>query len=547
MPMNPSGPISLGGATVGQSINLEVGQPATSTVSLNDTLVRTLANIPTLNTTITIPVDFWGKSISDAWFMTLQAPASILKVQNIQFDSSDNLIFSYFVSGTSCYANISPTGTVNASVNYNAPGTPNTQVNSSYIDANNPSSVRFIGLMQRLPSPTPTVSVRGFTGTLTTSTGAITSFTELQGTGFPVVNTAFDRVFTFANGNFVASGASTGGPGRSNHFLYNPSFAIIQEMGVSGYNGPPQTSSVWRTFSYNNSEKTRATLTGWFKRAGPSTAPVQGAYVMIDMNQDGTLNWGFRSLENGINPISSFTINPVTGGFSHNEYNASYNFFANVSAQGDIYTNANPSNALINNFITRFNKTTGAAEETVGTLSSPGTLTTSNEIFNNQSSDLDDNNNVSCITTLGHVTPSPANATSALRYFKINSPINNTYSAQFNSSSSPFVPANFTFEGQKVATYKGYNYIVIRRGSNGTIGILKIKSDGSSLASGLNVTAPNGFNVQLNPISNISLFSQTIFPINTPATLTTSPNPINIIPSSSSSFAYSLTVTKNNI
>lgn len=45
MVMNASGPISLGGSTVGQSINLEVLKSGTSTVSLNDEDVRYLANI----------------------------------------------------------------------------------------------------------------------------------------------------------------------------------------------------------------------------------------------------------------------------------------------------------------------------------------------------------------------------------------------------------------------------------------------------------------------------------------------------------------------
>jgi hypothetical protein len=45
MPLNSSGPISLGGATTGQSINLELGQSATAQISLNDTNVRTLAGV----------------------------------------------------------------------------------------------------------------------------------------------------------------------------------------------------------------------------------------------------------------------------------------------------------------------------------------------------------------------------------------------------------------------------------------------------------------------------------------------------------------------
>jgi hypothetical protein len=46
MPLNASGPISLAGATVGQSIALELGRAATTTTSLNETAVRSLLGVP---------------------------------------------------------------------------------------------------------------------------------------------------------------------------------------------------------------------------------------------------------------------------------------------------------------------------------------------------------------------------------------------------------------------------------------------------------------------------------------------------------------------
>lgn len=61
MALNGSGPISLGGATSGQSINLELGQSATATVSLNDANVRSLAGVS--SGAIAMPADFWGKSL----------------------------------------------------------------------------------------------------------------------------------------------------------------------------------------------------------------------------------------------------------------------------------------------------------------------------------------------------------------------------------------------------------------------------------------------------------------------------------------------------
>jgi hypothetical protein len=46
MPLNSSGPISLAGSTVGQSIALELGRAATTTTSLNETAVRSLLGVP---------------------------------------------------------------------------------------------------------------------------------------------------------------------------------------------------------------------------------------------------------------------------------------------------------------------------------------------------------------------------------------------------------------------------------------------------------------------------------------------------------------------
>ena len=60
MALNPSGAISLGGSTTGQSIAVELGQSATATISLNDTNVRTLAQVA--SGVIVMPTNFWGKS-----------------------------------------------------------------------------------------------------------------------------------------------------------------------------------------------------------------------------------------------------------------------------------------------------------------------------------------------------------------------------------------------------------------------------------------------------------------------------------------------------
>lgn len=60
MPLNLSGPISLAGSTVGQSIAVELGLSASGNISLNQTNVRTLAGVP--SGAIVMPTNFYGKS-----------------------------------------------------------------------------------------------------------------------------------------------------------------------------------------------------------------------------------------------------------------------------------------------------------------------------------------------------------------------------------------------------------------------------------------------------------------------------------------------------
>lgn len=60
MPLNASGAISLGGATAGQSVALELTLGATTQISLDDAGVRTLSGVA--SGAITIPTNFHGKS-----------------------------------------------------------------------------------------------------------------------------------------------------------------------------------------------------------------------------------------------------------------------------------------------------------------------------------------------------------------------------------------------------------------------------------------------------------------------------------------------------
>lgn len=63
MALNNTGPISLAGATTGQSIALEVGQTATQQITFQTTTVRTLSNT-TSGSVVIMPTNFYGRSLA---------------------------------------------------------------------------------------------------------------------------------------------------------------------------------------------------------------------------------------------------------------------------------------------------------------------------------------------------------------------------------------------------------------------------------------------------------------------------------------------------
>jgi hypothetical protein len=74
MALNSSGQISMGGSTSGQSINLELGRPATQAINLNESEVRSLAGVPTGAISLN---NFYGKSSAEEWIQTnSQVPLS---------------------------------------------------------------------------------------------------------------------------------------------------------------------------------------------------------------------------------------------------------------------------------------------------------------------------------------------------------------------------------------------------------------------------------------------------------------------------------------
>jgi hypothetical protein len=97
MALNPSGAISLGGPTTGQSIAVELGLSPTASISLNKTEVRTLAQVP--SGAITMPGDFWGKSSAGTQkaifgFGNVPVPAPLTKTNTINLVSNTGVVAS---------------------------------------------------------------------------------------------------------------------------------------------------------------------------------------------------------------------------------------------------------------------------------------------------------------------------------------------------------------------------------------------------------------------------------------------------------------------
>ena len=73
MTLNASGPLSFGGATTGQSINLELGVSATALASINSTSFRTLAGVASGQISVS---SFYGKSNAYGWVTYLGSSSS---------------------------------------------------------------------------------------------------------------------------------------------------------------------------------------------------------------------------------------------------------------------------------------------------------------------------------------------------------------------------------------------------------------------------------------------------------------------------------------
>lgn len=280
MPLNTSGPISLGGATAGQSINLELSQPATSTVALNDTNVRTLAGVPGISTQIVMPTDFYGKPIASGYALWVRTTpnrnmasgsfANVLKTADdfiIQFTNRgfSNWLNGQYVAAETATVRVNETsGNIVWSDQYtygnlpnvpgpSAPGTTLFQDSYQGIDPTGSSIIHYDTFSSTRPPVSPVSNWFACTKIIKNfSNGVATSFNMAPNQ----FGKSFGKGFNYANGNTILTWSGQGTGGTANYIesptgtvIGNPvRFSPVASPGGSG-------SNIARAFYANNTTK----------------------------------------------------------------------------------------------------------------------------------------------------------------------------------------------------------------------------------------------------------------------------------------------------
>lgn len=157
MTLNASGPLSLGGSTTGQSINLELGVSATALASIDSTSFRTLAGVASGQISIS---NFYGKSSSTAFILYLGTSGTALtKVSFYNGWRVNNLGIMAFNTGDS------------SRVQYiNATGT-SLIASKDYANGNYSTKIMYMGFQNKWPSSTDyfATSQQGYRGQIYSS------------------------------------------------------------------------------------------------------------------------------------------------------------------------------------------------------------------------------------------------------------------------------------------------------------------------------------------------------------------------------------------
>ena len=485
MTMNSSGPISLGGATTGQSINLEVGAPATSTVSLNDVIVRQLAGV--VSGQIVVPTDFYGKSLASGWFaqFTNSSPTgnygsylsaveqsnSNLWVANILFPSGSSNFWTK-ISGDD--------GSVisNFTYSFTGPNIFSANCNLSRVrESNYYPSRMLVSFSQQNGAPGAGFSSGTLIGYINKSDGSVVSTAPVRYFGITGSQTGGGSGVTSLvdapNGNIFFSYSNP--PGAGTNILLNSSFSFLQQSSTIGN----AANSVFR--AANNLELYSGnTIDYVFGETAPSPALLgrlmQGKYDMStssysDVTLRGPMGVAIgSSLQGGLSPSARYAGNTGGTGPASPPITAPRNLWKLNRATGNID-------------VARTTPATGRLSQFAG-------------ISTNSNSSGD----IYVVILNGGV----------LRLHKFDSSLNNTATWDVTGSAGVGISAGY-FRGDYL-----YLQLVFTYSLPAKFWILKIKSDFTTIASGLTATV-GGFTITLtsNNAQNITSYDA---PFTSPAT-----------------------------
>lgn len=311
MTMNSSGPISLGGATAGQSINLEIGQPATSAISLNDVTVRQLANV--LSGQIVIPTDFYGKSLANAWFSqyTYSSP-TINYTPNLQaFDNTD-IYFTAQVLPAGTQGFMTRISNDDGSVVYNnqyvfgppanPPGTSRIIRSSAY----DPS--KLIGLFSQQNGAPGTGSSSGpIPLYLNKSNGTVSSISPTRFFGITPAQvtggSGAQFIIDAPNGNMLM-GYSTP-PGAGTMLALNQSFSVLSQFSVPAFGGVSQRPfQVVDNYTSNTID--------WYRQGSAPSEPASGSRLTWGHYDLSALNFPINVQYGPMTPTMGSIVGSVT-------------------------------------------------------------------------------------------------------------------------------------------------------------------------------------------------------------------------------------------
>jgi len=225
MALNSSGPISLGGATAGQSINLELGQAATALSSINATNARALAGVPSGQISIS---NFYGKS-SESYFF---AYTNGLRYASIGRSSSGSIIMTAFEWQTS-----KPTFTVIAS----------TGAQTISVKGANSGGNSAAGFSPVLNASTGQINAVANTNKVTWTTAAawVSNYEQTGGistTGSPAYSNGY------AYNTFLTSDSS-GNVYVAGKITYVPTCCVIFNFYYTGKYNSSMSSNTWGSFT----------------------------------------------------------------------------------------------------------------------------------------------------------------------------------------------------------------------------------------------------------------------------------------------------------